>query len=436
MEVQSSVENVDEVTKRAKVSVPDEMIAKEIEDRLDKLSRTASLKGFRPGKAPRHLVEKMHGSRVRLDVINHFISTSLRDVLQKENLNVVGMPDIDITSGKPGEDLTYTADISIFPEPTVTGYDHFDVKVPKSEVPAGDVDDVIERIRKSKASTRKAEFRTKAEGEDVVDVTVQVKVGDEEPGRPENAIVGLDEGQLPPELEAGIRGMEVGETKDVQVTFPEDHQQEKLRGAVVNYKVTLNGISEKVLPELTDDFAASLDIPEVKTVIELRLSISKRLEQEYEKQQQDAIRQAMLEQLLERNPFKIPQVLVDDEIRRMLVRAGVVDPNKTDFEEIDVERYRENLGEAAASRVRTSILVDRIAETENIKADDQDAAKYAEEVAQSVGIPAEEAKKYLLGKERRMGTLLELTRNKVLDFLQQRVAVTYEDRVQAEQGRK
>lgn len=432
MDTKSSLHDIDEVTKQLKVEIPIEMIDREIDTVLSNLSKTTKVKGFRPGKAPRQMVEQMHGERVRYEVANRLISSTLYDLVKKHQLDMIGDPEIDVSNFEAGKEIQYTANISLFPKPEVKNFSKFEVEVQKREVTPKDVDQVIDRIRTSKATTKKLDFRNKAQAGDVIDSMLEVKIeGVEEQTRPEPLVIGLGEGNLPKELEEGIIGMEIGQTKEIEGKMPEDHREESVRGKKTIFKVTLNSLSEKILPELDDDFAKTLEFG-VQSVLELRLDITKRLEQENEKETKNDIQAAILAQLLDSTPFQVPQILVDEEIRQLISRSGIVDPSKTDLSKISVDPFRKELGEAATKRVRTAILVDRIGEVEKLAATEEDIDKSVAEIAEQNGISKEEVKKFFMDKERIVRFVLEITRNKVLDFLRERTTVKYTDKPKAE----
>jgi trigger factor len=423
--IESSIEDVNEVTRQATVRISADIVAREYDSALLKLGQTAKLKGFRAGKAPRPLLEKMHGKRVRLEVANRLISDSLGDLLKELEDNVIGTPEIELSSFEPGKHIEYTANISLFPNPEIGGYDHFEISIPKREVKDSDIDKAIENICQSKATHRKIESRDEVQSGDVIDALLEVNVPGQESSQPEPLVIGLGEGHLPEQLEHGILGMKVGETKEIIVELPEDHPNQELRGKTATYKVELNSISDKILPELDDNFVKSLGFKEVQTVIELRLDIRKRLEEEQKKASSGEIREGVLEQLLEQNDFMVPQVLIDDEIRNLVIRNGLVDMSKVKDTVFPVDEWREAFGEIGLKRVKMAIIVDRVAEKEELGAKDEDLDAYVAEVSEANDIPVEEVKKFFLDKGRLVHTMLEVTRNKVLDFLEQRTSINY-----------
>jgi len=424
MEVKSVVQDIDQVTKQIKVSIPAETVSKEVTLAINDLAARASLKGFRPGKAPRAMVEKLHGPRVRLEVANRLISSSLSKLVKDHSIDMIGAPEIDVASFEPGKEIEYTAQVSIFPRPDIVGYDSIKVSVPKGEIGDTDVQQVIDRILQSKATTKKLDFRNTAQTGDVVDASLLVELEGETPSRPEPLVVALGEGKVPAELENGIIGMEIGQSKEIVTVVEADHPNTQIAGKKTTYKVTLNGLSERVLPELNDEFVKGLNFGP-QTVLELRMETRKQLEEQSEQEVKEKTSQAILDVLLEKNEFPVPMVLVDDEIRSLLMRNGVIDPNRPDVEKLSMEPFRERLGEMAKKRVRTAVLVDAIGKKENLKASDEDIKAAMQDIADKNGLPVEEVQKFFLKSDQNVGFMVEIGRNKVLDFLKSKADVTF-----------
>ena len=415
----SSIENVDEVTKKIKVTIPGSFISKEYKDALNTLSRSVAIKGFRAGKAPMQMVEKVHGDRAKMDVAQRLVNSSLSDVVKEEKLEIVGSPEIDITTYEMDKGMEYVASVSLFPTPEVKGYESFKVKVQKREVADKDVDEVIEKVRASKATMKKIELRTAAKAGDVVDLTVSVEVEGEKTDRPEPLVIGLGENKLPKELEEGIIGMEIGTQKDIEAqgAAPQGGKPKK-----TIYKVTLNALFEKLLPELTDDFAKGSDIG-AETVLEMRMKIRKELEEQKARESKSDAQVAVLDVLVKENEFKVPQLLLDDEIRGLLVRAGIMDNKKA--ENADLEPFRKELGEIAMKRVRSSIIIDRIGEALKIKAEKEDIEKEITQLAARSGVGVEDARRFVMDQSRVVGFVMEISRNKVIDTLLSRTQIEY-----------
>lgn len=425
MEYKSSIENLDEVTRKIKVTIPVEHVSRELDDALSTLQKTVRLKGFRPGKAPRELVKQMHGERLRWEVANRLIDNSLKASLREHKIDVVGNPEIDIASFEPGKEIEYTAQVSVFPKPELKGYQKLKVKVTKRTVSEADIQEAIEELRESKATTRPLEFRNTVQKGDVIDAVIGVEVeGNDDPVHPEPTTVPVGEGKLPPALDEGLIGMEVGQSKEISTVLSEDHHDQNLKGKKVTFKVNLNSLSEKVLPEVSDEFAKSLQW-NVETLLELRLKIRERLEKASTDAGAADVHTAILESLTKDNDFQIPATLIDDEIRGLLVRNGFVDPSRTDIRQIDLTPFREHLDEVARKRVKSAIVVDRIAELEGVKVEQEDLEREIAAMAEQHQTSPEELQK-LLAKEKMLGGLmLDILRNKVLDLLTSKAEIEY-----------
>lgn len=432
MDVKTSLESVDEVTKQLTVSIPADEVAREVDEEIGKLSKNAQLKGFRPGKAPKNVVKKKHGGRVHSEVAYRMISATLRDAVQNHELDMVGEPEIDIISVEPGASVEYKANIFLFPTPEISHYEAFEVEVPRGEVEDKDVDEHIDQLRDSKATPQKLEFRTKAEKGDIVDASIEVIVEGSDESRPEPVVIELGSGRLPAELEDGIVGMEIGEMKEIGEALPDD-KEDNASGR--KYKVLLSGLSEKVLPELNDEFAKNAGIEGVETVLELRLKVREQIAEKVEEETRSETHAAILKQLVERNEFVVPQIMVDNEIRHMLVQAGLLNPQQTDPARISVESFRQHFNENALSRVRTAIAVDRVAEQENLAVSDDELETAMNDLADKSGMPLEDIKKHFADESQALNFRLDQTRNKVLEFLQSRAKINYTEKVaEAEEG--
>lgn len=424
MEVISSVTDLDQVTKQFTVSIPAEKVQKESESALTGYAAKTKIKGFRPGKAPRDLVEKLHGAEIRLEVANRLISTTLNDLIKEHKLDVVGDPDVKVESVEPGKQLDYTAKVSVFPNPEIKKHDKFKVKITKRDAKDADIESVIEDMRKGRATPQKLAFRNTAQKGDVIDAMLSVEVDGEPASRPEPLAIVLGEGTLPADVEEQMIGMETGTSKEITSTIPDAHPNTQIRGKKALFKVTLNSLSERILPELDDKFVESLNMG-VATVLELRMKIGKELEEYHAREIKKDTQAAVLDQLLDEYTFQVPQSLIDDEIRSILMRNGVMDQNQRDISRLSMEPFREKLGETAARRVRGAIIVDQIGKNENLKASDSDIDTAMDDIAKQNGVTKDDVRKFFLTQERGLGFLLEITRNKVLDFLVSRAEVEF-----------
>jgi|GEM_PF-778565 len=422
MNYESSSENIDSVTTVFTVSIPSIEIEEKLKSELNALAQKVSIKGFRPGKAPKDMVEKLHGKEVRVEVMNKLISSSLGEIIKEKNLNYVGQPTLDIetTGEEQGQALKFKANFSLYPVPELKKYDSFEITLPKVDVADKDVDQVIDRIRSSSADYKKITDRTKVESNDTVQCNIAAIIDGEPNKDPSPMKIEVNGVDTPEEIKEALLGTTVGETKSVTVkSISED---EKNQGKDIQYQVTAVEIFEKVLPEMTDDYAKSVD-KEIGTVLELRLKINDLLKKEREQQSRTQAEGLILKELAGNHDFKVPQVMVDMEIYNMLSRANMFDPSKTPFEQFNAQPFRERMGNAAEERVKASVLVDKIAQVDKLLPSEDETKQWFEEQKERLG--EEVFKKFLADQGYVQSAWVDYTRRKVLDFLIGKTKIEY-----------
>lgn len=421
MEVDTVVSDIDEVTKKISVKVPQERVMKEFDAAITSIARTTRLKGFRPGKAPKDVVEKLLGDRVKLDVMNKLINEAIRSIAEVNKLDVVGEPALEVNTIEKSAPFEFSATLSLYPQPTIGNYNQRTVDVVKKVVADKDVQNAITRIRDSKAELKKVEDRTTAQFGDVVALSVGVATEGQAPARAEPFVDELGAGKLPELVEEKIKGMEVGASNEIPIPAEGEGAKESI------YHITLHGIFDKKLPELDETLVKSLDLG-AETVDELTIKVREKLEEQVANEARLDAQEALLSLLVNEHQFKVPQVMVDNEIRGMVARYSSEGGNrKVDPDKIPVESYRDALGSHALERIRCSIIVDRIADQEKITVDDADKEKLIRDVAARSGGSVDQTRKALLDKNQIMTFLLEARRTKVLDYLLGQTSITYKE---------
>lgn len=425
MEFQVAIQDIDEITKELSVTVPQERVAKEYNDSLSQVARTAQIKGFRPGKVPRQMVEKMMGDRIRFDVANKLINESLRQAYEANKLEVVGSPDVELKDVEPTKAMEFSAKVSLYPQPAISNYKNRSVSVVKRAVEDKDVEDAVGRIRESKAELSAIEDRNDARKGDVIALSVAVAVDGGELSRGEPFVDELGNGKLPKEVEEGVVGMTKEQQKEIALVGGEDHPNPEMRGKNLKYQVSLHGIFAKKLPELGDDFVKTLGM-DVETVEALKAKVREQLVAQANEEMKSESQGALLDLLVKENPFKVPAVMVDDEIRGMVARYGFAGRGANP-ETIDITPFRTQFEEFATNRIRCAIIVDQIGSLEDVKVEEADRDAMLQRIADQNGSTVEQARKALMDKSRIMGFLLEVRRTKVLEHLMANTTITYTD---------
>jgi trigger factor len=419
----SSVQDIDEVTKKITVVVGKDRVAREYETSVTEVGKTARIDGFRQGKVPRQMVERLLGDRIKFDITNKLINEGLRSAFEQHKLNTIGQPQIDLKEMEVAKELEFTATVELLPEPEIKNYLDRSVEVEKKEVTDQDFQAAFDQVVESRAELAPIEGRTEAADGDVVALSISIKVEDGEFSRAEPFVDQLGLGRLSKQVEKEIVGLAVQGEKDIEIVADEDHPVEGLRGKKVAYKATLHGIYSKKLPTVDDEFAKSLGMG-VETVSALRERIQTQLKDNADAENKNRAQGALLELLVKENEFKVPQTLVDEEIREMVVRMGLAGKN-ADPEQVEVAQYRQYFEETALQRLRTAFVVDRIGAQEQVKVDDADTKAMIAKVAEQNNVTVEVATKALLDRSRVAGFISEVRRTKVLDLLMGRTKVTY-----------
>lgn len=434
MDFQSSVVDIDEVTKQISVTVPKERVAKEYETSVVSVSKTAKLNGFRPGKVPRHMVERLMGDRIRYDVANRLINESLRGAFEQHKLEVVGEPEVDLKEMEPAKALEFTAKVALYPQPTISNYLNRKVEVVKKTIGDKEVTESLERLREAKAELKPIDDRKVAEKGDVVALSVAVQAEGGEFSRPEPFVDELGAGKLPKDVESQIVGMTVNDSKEISSVASDDHANPEMRGKSLVYKVTLHGLFTKNMPEITDDLVKSLGFG-VETVDALKDKIKEQLSQQAEEDMKNEAQGALLDLLVKENSFKVPQILVDEEIRGIVARYGFAGRD-VNPQTIDITPFRAQFEEFALNRIRGAIIIDRVGSTEEVKVEEADRDKMIQRIAEQNGSTVEATRKTLLDRSRIMSFLLEVRRTKILEHLMSKTTVDYVDAPKAEKSEK
>lgn len=421
MEMESSIQDLSSTAKKLSVSVAAATVQERFQKELSTYSKQVRIKGFRPGKAPVEMVKRLYGEEVRSKITQDLISTSLRDAAKKHEISIVGTPKLTLDEAGVDSGLKYSADVSIYPTPDVTGYDTFAIEVPPRSVTDKEIEDVIAYLRKNRAELLAVEDRKDLRKDDVAEVDIAIFDEGSEAGKTEPFSFCVGEGTLPPAVEEAFVGMSVGEQRDA--FLDREAKEGEQKPARLCYRATLKALKTRKLPELTDEFAKTADAS-VDSVSALKAKIKSELEAEREEQKTADQNGALIEQLLAKNQFDVPQELVDEEIIGLLERRGMIEPGKYNPSNFPMEIVRKEMNDAALSRVRAAIIIDRIAEKDSVKLEKEDIEKAIADAARTYRMSPQEVSKILLGRERATSFLVETLRNKVLATLRSRATVT------------
>jgi trigger factor len=365
-----NVESPGGLRRQMRVRVPAERVAKAVDDRLKRYASRAKLPGFRPGKAPRKVIEQQFGDSARIDAISDIVQLTYPEALSQAGVNPAGQPKIDITAERAGEPLEYVAHFEVYPEIRLQGLEALAIEKPVVEVTDADIDRLIANLRKAR-QTHAVVARAAAIG-DRVRIDFLGKL-DGEPfagGEGKDVQVELGTGQFLPDLENGIVGHGAGESFSVDVSFPADYRAEELRGKTAQFEVTLKTVEAATLPEIDAAFLKAHKVDADAGEAGLREKCKAALEKERDKGIQTRLKTQALDQLLEHNPIDVPEALVLNEIPRMRQEAAA----RMNLPAADAEKLQQmmpdTLFEASARRrVSLGLLIGEVIKLRQVALD-------------------------------------------------------------------
>ena len=398
--MQVSIETTSGLERRLTVGVPAERVDAEVDTRLKKAAKNVRLPGFRPGKVPMKVMKQRFGEGVRQEVLGEVLSQSFQEAVVQEKLRPAGQPSIEPKSMEAGKDLEYVATFEVFPEVETVEMKEFDVERPKAEVTDEDIDNIIEVFRKQQGSWETAE-RAAAEGDKVNIDYVGTKDGEEfEGGAAEGSDLELGSGSMIPGFEDGIAGMQAGEEKTLELTFPEEYHNEDLKGAAVEFKVTLNKVEEMVPAPLDESLFSQYGVEEGGEE-QFRKEVGENMARELKNAVEAKVKQQVMDAVLEAHAaVEIPQALVAQEVdvlrNQMFQQFGGAGGQDMDLKSLlPDDMFTEN----AEKRVKLGLVLSELISKLELKADGDKVRETIEEMASTYQEPEEVINYYYSNQE-------------------------------------
>ena len=388
--MQVSVESIGKLERRMQVQVPAERVSKEIATRLKELSRTARLKGFRPGKAPLTVIRQQFGQQVHREVIGELLQSSFSEAVTQKQLAPAGSPRIEPQSVAEGQDLTYVATFEVLPEVTLRPFDSVEIERITAEVTETDIDAMIERLRKQEMKYTPV-TRTAASGDKVtVNFDGSIEGTAFAGGKGEKAAIILGQGRMLAQLEQGLIGAGAGETREIGVDFPADYRATELAGKHAIFKVDVLSVEEPSLPALDEEFCKSFGVTE-GGLAQLRQDVAANMRRELDQALRNRNKTAVMEKLYQANPIEVPNALLEAQVRDMQVEIM----RRTGAKDVSQAPAREPLLEPARRRVALGLLVNDLIRREQIVLDPARSNARLDEMVGAYGDAAALKRAYL-----------------------------------------
>jgi trigger factor len=372
------------------LEIPAENVQKTTEKIARDLARVARVPGFRPGKAPVTLIRRRFAEDIQGEVLQSLVPEYLEKALDEKKLVPVTRPEVDKVEFKEGEPLKFRAVFEVLPEFQLGEYKNLEVHVDAVEIGDAQVDKTIEELRERAATFVPTEGRAAKDGDYVLMKLAGTPVGGGDPVQADNILCHIGVEETLESFTENLRGASSGETKRFRAVYPQDYPDPKLAGKTYDYSVEVQGIKEKKLPELNDEFAKDSmgEAGGVATLAELRKKIRENLDAAKDQQQSAQAREKILETVVKGHDFPVPEALVEQQMDIRLERvvrslaAQGVDPRAVNVDWVSLRRGQR---ERAVNDVKAELLLDRIATAESIDATEEDVEKEIAALAERSG---------------------------------------------------
>ena len=397
--MQSNVEELGTLERRLDVSIPQEKIETEVENRLKRLARTAKIHGFRPGKVPLKIVKQQYGPQVRQEVIGDVLKKNFSEAVREKNLKVAGYPHFepkDITEN--ASQVEFSATFEVYPDVVLGALDTSRVERPSVNVTQSDVDKTLDTLRKQRMQYELV-GRPAAKG-DRLNIDFRGTIDGEEfaGSKAENSSLILGEGRFLKDFEEPLTGMSAGQSKTFEVTFPENYHGKEAAGRTAAFEVKLNAVEAARLPEVNAEFARSLGV-EDGDIERLRAEIQTNLEREVANRIKARIKEQVMQCLLDTTSSQAPKALVEAEMERLMHDARR-DLASRGVNPKDMPLPQDLFQERAQRRVSLGLILAELVKTHGLQPKPEQVRAMVEDLAQSYENPAEVVKWHYAAPDR------------------------------------
>ena len=415
--------DVSECKKNLDIEIPQEVVDAEIAHIAQDFAKKARVPGFRPGKAPVGVVKNRYRDEIISEMMHHLLPKYFGDAVDERKLEIVRAPhfeSVDYASGKP---LRFKAVFEVYPSLNISNYTDVPLEQVSTAVKESEIDESLKRLQEDMAELAPViEDRPVQQGDFAEISFTGIIQGDDQPINAEKAVAEVGGKTTLKEFTDNLLGMKVGDEKTFTVSYRPDYPEKRLAGKTAEYKVTVETVKRKDVPEVNDEFAQRFG--DYKTVDDLRKKI--REEKHKSEGAQEQMREKLLEWLEDNNEFEIQESLVERQLQgrvqrlmRDLARQGI-NPQRLD---VDWSKIRGEQQKQAVRDVKGSLILDYISNKENIRVTDEEIEAEIEKIAAETQRPKEKVRE-VLGKDSGLDRLAEQIRNKkTLDFLQERARI-------------
>ena len=403
------VENLEHNMAKLTITVSAEEVEKALQAAYLKQRSKISLPGFRKGKVPRQMIEKMYGPEVFYDeAANHMISEAYGKAYDECELEIASQPTIDVVQLEKGKDFIFTAEVAVKPEVKLGEYKGLKVDKVSTRVMQKEVDEEIEKERERNARTVEVTDRA-VQDKDIVTLDFEGFVDGVafEGGKGENYPLTIGSGAVIPGFEEQLIGAEIDKETEVKVTFPEEYQAKELAGKEAVFKCTVHEIKAKELPELDDEFASEVS-EEAETLEDYKAEVKAKIKERKENEGKEKKENQAVEQAVANAEIDLPAPMVDlqakqmaDDFARRIMQQGMSVEQYFQFTGLNEEKMMEELKPQAEKRIRTRLVLEAIVAAENIEVSDERLDEELQKMADSYQMEVEKLKEFMGENEKK-----------------------------------
>ena len=433
--MQVSVETTNGLERKITVAVDEERISNVVDGRLQDMTKTVSVKGFRKGKVPLKVVKQQYEQQVRQEVVGDVLQSTLYEAIGQEKLQPAGQPRIDSIKSDPGQGMEYTALFEVYPEVTLGDLSSETVEKPVAEISDADVEEMLETVRgqhKEWVTVERA-----AQDGDQLNINFKGMIdGEAFPGGEANDMpIELGSGRMIKGFEEGLVGAKAGDDVTLNVTFPDDYHAKELAGKPAQFDTHVNKVEEAQLPEINDEFAQKLGIKDA-SVENMHKEIKASMQQELEQRLTTKLKSSVMDALINVHDFEVPTPLIQEESEA--IKNNMLENLKQQgMQDNGMQLEASMFADQATRRVKLGLIMNEIVKSEDIKPDEERVKKKIEEIAAPYEQPQQVIDWYMGDKQRLAEVQALVTEEQVVDWAMEKAKVvdktmTFKDVMSAE----
>ena len=419
-----TLETLENLERKVTLSLPWSSINAECDKRLKQTARKARIDGFRPGKAPLSMIQSMYGAGIQNDVMNELAQKVFFDTAVAEGWKIAGMPRLEGVEGQDDkENFLFSGVFEVFPEVKVGDLSGQEVEKVTASVGDAEVEKTIDILRQQRTRFNHTERAAKDGDRVIIDFAGKIDGEAFAGGSAENYAFVLGQGQMLPEFEAGVNGLKEGESKDVEVNFPEDYHGKEVAGKTAVFTITVRNVAEPVLPEVDEVFAKALGIAD-GNIETMRAEVKKNVEREVKRRVDSQNKEAAMEALLAVSELQVPNALINEEAERLAaeMKQNFINQGMADAKNLDLPA--DMFKEQAERRVKLGLILAEVVQANGLEPSKEQIDAVIADFAESYEDPQEVIDWYHADNSRLQGPTSLAVEANVTDFVLSKAKVT------------